>query len=166
MNCGAPLAHPGARCLKPGNCAKSRSRLIHSQPCSIASPAYHASATSLARAFTAKQRPLNISQCRTPGSIARQFGRASSESQNAKASAADEGCLYARGVVVMRMRPLSVSGETAKGVSRQPCIASFMLGHLGWERVHQHVYVGKNHSDSLNPPVRLSMSMSSASMIS
>lgn len=84
--CEAPAAAAPAfqlrnrRHCSAGNCAKSRSKVAHSQPCSIASAANHASGTRLPRAFIRMQRSAKIAQCHSPGSTAMLLGTSNSKS--------------------------------------------------------------------------------------
>jgi hypothetical protein len=60
--------------FNPGNRAKSRSNVTHSQPHSMASAAYHVSVTRDPRVSVSMQSRLKISQCRSPGSTIWQWG--------------------------------------------------------------------------------------------
>src|ERR1700685_3368898 len=81
----------GKRHRKPGNRAKSRSSVIHSQPHSMARAAYQAAVTVLPRVFVSMHKRLKMSQCRSRGSTIWQCGCLSKSSQKPNAAESELG---------------------------------------------------------------------------
>lgn len=102
----------GALQRSAGKRAKSLSRVIHSQPHSMARAANQASVTRGPRVFVSMQSRLKISQCRSPGSTIRQCGCCQRSSQKPKTSPIAAGIANMRGLVVIRTTALSTRGDS------------------------------------------------------